>query len=169
MKKYLFIAIAMLLAVACAPTSYITYDYNESTARNLEPEHVMLTSPVIADLEVSSTRIKHVERAAFVDIVVDGFAIQKENMESYKKIALSKAAKAYDADVLVASMIDVQTLDGRLVITVTGFPAKYVNFRKATLEDAELVRRASLMRNNNGDMVILSPEDEERLHLYENK
>lgn len=52
-------------------------------------------------------------------------------MENYKKIALSKAAKAYDADVLVASMIDVQTIDG--------------------------------------DKVILSPEEEERLYLFGQK
>lgn len=91
----------------------------------------MMITPVIADLEVSNTRIKHVERAAFADVVVDGYAIQKENMENYKKIALSKAAKAYDADVLVASMIDVQTI--------------------------------------NGDKVILSPEEEERLYLFGQK
>lgn len=130
-EKYLLVAVATLLATAYTPSSYLTYDYNESTARNLEPEHSMMITPVIADLAVSDTRIKHVERAAFADVVVDGYAIQKENMENYKKIALSKAAKAYDADVLVASMIDVQTIDG--------------------------------------DKVILSPEEEERLYLFGQK
>lgn len=164
MKKVFFILFAGVLMASCT-TVYYTYDYNESTARNLEPEHVMLTTPVIADLEVSSTRITHVERDAYRDIAVDNFTIQPENIEGYKKIALSKAAKAHDADVLVASMIDVQTIDGRLVITVTGFPAKYKNFRKATLQDADLMQRASFFRNNDNDAIIASPTQDERIEL----
>ena len=172
MKKLLLLTLVAISAAACStlgPNSYVTYDYNESTARNLEPEHIMLTTPVIADLDVSGKRITHIEKEAFADIVVDGYAIQPENMEGYKKIALSRAAKAYDADVLLGSMIDVQTIEGRLVITVTGFPAKYVNFRKATLHDAELMREASIFRNNKGDIVVASPEEEERVHLFGNK
>lgn len=170
MKKVLLIAIVALVAASCVPTAptqyvYYTYDYNESTARNLEPEHIMLTTPVVADLEVQPTRITHVEKDAYADIILDELTTSPTYIENYKKIALSKAAKAHDADLLVGSMIDVQTIDERLVITVTGFPAKYVNFRKATLHDTELIRHANIFGNTNSNIVVDSAGEGERILL----
>lgn len=171
MKKALLIALVALVAASCAPTQptqyvFYTYDYNESTARNLEPEHIMLTSPVIADLEVSPTRITHIEREAFKDIELDEVTTSESYIENFKKIALSKAAKAHDADLLVGSMIDVQTIDERLVITITGFPAKYVNFRKATIQDANLIRSSYIFGGSNNDVIVDSASDGERIILY---
>lgn len=171
MKKALLIALVALVAASCAPTQptqyvFYTYDYNESTARNLEPEHIMLTTPVIADLEVSPTRITHIEREAFKDIELDEVTTSESYIENFKKIALSKAAKAHDADLLVGSMIDVQTIDERLVITITGFPAKYVNFRKATIQDANLIRSSYIFGGSNNDVIVDSASDGERIILY---
>lgn len=171
MKKVLLIALVALVAASCVPTApttqyvYYTYDYNESTARNLEPEHIMLTTPVVADLEVQPTRITHVEKDAYADIILDELTTSPNYIENYKKIALSKAAKAHDADLLVGSMIDVQTIDERLVITVTGFPAKYVNFRKATLHDTELIRHANIFGNTSSNIVVDSAGEGERILL----
>ncbi len=173
MKRVLFIALVAFAAASCTalapqPTQYVyyTYDYNESTARNLEPEHIMLTTPVIADLEVSPTRITHIEREAFKDIELDEVTTSESYIENFKKIALSKAAKAHDADLLVGSMIDVQTIDERLVITITGFPAKYVNFRKATIQDANLIRSSYIFGGSNNDVIVDSASDGERIILY---
>lgn len=166
MKKVFFAAVITALCASCAvtqpalvptpaPSVVRTYEYQESSARNLEPEQTMLVSPVIADLEVSETKVYHVEREAFEEIEIDESVLN--NIADFKKIALSRAAKAYDADVMVGTIMDIVTEDGRLVITVSGYPAKYKNFRVATIKDAELVREARIFQNDLGDDVVSRP------------
>ncbi len=166
--KRLLIPFVAIFATACgvfSPNAHVTYDYNEATARNIEPEYAVFTTPIVADLDITPKRITHIEKDAFADIVVDAYTLRKENIEGYKKIALARAAKAHNADVLIGSMIEIRTIDSSLVITVTGFPAKYVNFRNATREDTQLMRDAMLFRNNNNDDIIVSPTDAERILL----
>lgn len=134
-----------------------TYEYQESSARNLEPEQTMLVSPLIADLKVSETKIYHVEREAFADIEIDASVIN--NISEYKKVALSRAARANNADVMVGTIMDIVTENGRLVITVSGYPARYTNFRVATTKDTDLVKEAQLFKNNNLNEVVVSTPD----------
>lgn len=129
-----------------------TYEYSEATARNLEPEHTMLLTPLIADLNVSNKKIYHVEKDAFKDILVDKNVIA--NIDEFKKIALCCAAQESKADVLVGAMIKVETINQRLVITVSGYPATYKSFRNATTKDAELIRTAQIFQNSLGIEVV---------------
>lgn len=133
-----------------------TYEYQESSARNLEPEQTMLVSPLIADLKVSETKIYHVEREAFADVVIDASVIN--DISEYKKIALSRAARANNADVMVGTIMDIVTENGKLVITVSGYPARYTNFRVATTDDTELVREAQMFKNNLNEVVVSTPD-----------
>ncbi len=161
MKKLVLFTLLVTLMVSCAPTtplyqeaSYVvrTYEYSESTARNLEPEHTMLLTPLIADLEVSSKKIYYTEKEAFADVVVDESVIQ--NIDEFKKIALCRAAQQHKADVLVGAMIEVETIDERLVITISGYPAYYKNFRNATVKDTELIKVSQIFRNDLGVAVV---------------
>ena len=115
----------------------------------------MLVSPVIADLEVSETKVYHVEREVFAESEINESVLN--NIAEFKKIALSRAAKAYDADVMVGTIMDVVVEDGQLVVTVSGYPAKYKNFRVATIKDTELVREAIIFKNDLGDDVVSRP------------
>lgn len=133
-----------------------TYEYQESSARNLEPEQTMLVSPLIADLKVSETKIYHVEREAFADVVIDASVIN--DISEYKKNALSRAARANNADVMVGTIMDIVTENGKLVITVSGYPARYTNFRVATTDDTELVREAQMFKNNLNEVVVSTPD-----------
>ncbi|MBP3440799.1 MAG: hypothetical protein J6K24_06105 [Tidjanibacter sp.] len=161
MKKLVLFTLLVTIMVSCAPTtplyqeaSYVvrTYEYSESTARNLEPEHTMLLTPLIADLEVSSKKIYYTEKEAFADVVVDESVIQ--NIDEFKKIALCRAAQQHKADVLVGAMIEVETIDERLVITISGYPAYYKNFRNATVKDTELIKVSQIFRNDLGVAVV---------------
>ena len=77
-------------------------------------------------------------------------------MPELKKIALSKATKLYDADLLVGTIIDVITNDaGLLEITVSGYPAKYTNFRNATKTDIENVQAARIATYGQDNTEIL--------------
>lgn len=129
-------------------------DYQESSARNLEPEHMMLLTPLIADLEVSAVKIRHTETEAFENIVITQDLLKI--MPELKKVALSRAARASEADVLVGTTIDVITNDrGRIEITVTGYPAFYRNFRKAESSDLEVIRYARLVENDNENTTVI--------------
>ena len=114
----------------------------------------MLT-PTIADLEVSSKKITHIEKDAFANFTVSRSVIN--NIAAYKRIALGKASKAYDADILLGAEIDVETIDQHLVITVTGYPAVYKKFRNATEKDLELVRDVQEIRNS-GSVIVDAPQ-----------
>lgn len=166
MKKVLFAAVITALCASCAvtqpapapapsPNVVRVAEYQEFSARNLEPEQTMLVSPVIADLEVSETKVYHVEREVFAESEINESVLN--NIAEFKKIALSRAARAYDADVMVGTIMDVVVEDGQLVVTVSGYPAKYKNFRVATIKDTELVREAIIFKNDLGDDVVSRP------------
>lgn len=117
------------------------YNYEERGSRNIEPYHNVATVPVIADVEiVSAEKITYSETFDNVELSKkrpqsDGSG--SEIIEAHKHIALAHAIKKYKADFLIGAIFDVDyTLsDKRLVITITGFPAKYKNMRMATKED----------------------------------
>lgn len=151
----LAIASISLVAVAQRDTRVV---YQESSTRNLEPDHYMMTAPLIADVVVSPQKITYTEKEAYkIFPVTAGNAQQlKEMMPDLKKIALSRAAKIYDADLLVGTIIDVITNDeGLLEITVSGYPAKYTNFRNATQADIENVQEARIATYGNDNAGIL--------------
>lgn len=155
MKKLFFIFIATAMFSSCTPM-IMSFKYSESSARNLESAHTMLTTPLIADLDVQKTKIKHVERDAFRDIVVDYSIV--DNISELKKIALARAAEVNNADVLVGTTIKVETINDQLVITVTGYPARYKNFRNATVKDAELVSNTQAFSYDN-TQVLDAPDN----------
>ena len=119
---------------------------------------MMLLTPLIADLEVSVNKITHVEIDAFASIPVTTDVIK--NMSEFKKIALSRAARACKADVLVGTTIDVITNSkGFIEITVTGYPAYYRNFRIADTTDLKIVEYArSIEWDNENAQVVGNPQ-----------
>ena len=156
MKRFLLPLLAILLFAvnANAQQRIEKIEYQESSARNLEPEHLMLLTPLIADLEVSAVKIRHTETEAFENVVITQDLLKL--MPELKKVALSRAARASNADVLVGTTIDVITNDnGRIEITVTGYPAFYRNFRKAETSDLEVIRFARLVEHDNENTTVI--------------
>lgn len=163
MKKlcFSFVVLAMTLASCSTSQFYVTelIDYMESSARILEPEHKMLATPLIADLQVSDKKINYTEKEMFANLEVTNLLLN--NMPELKKIALSRAAQAHNADILVGTTIDVVTKDDRLEITVTGYPARYVKFRNVSEQDIKVMEKLHLVRggkSNAVDEIIASPE-----------
>ena len=128
-----------------------TTDYSENTSRILDAESNLLVIPLVANLEVTKTKFVHVERDAFADIKVTNASIS--NIDKYKRMALGRATKACGADILISPNIEVVTEDGRFVITVSGYPAKYKDFRNATAKDVELVKEAN-EANGGVNMIV---------------
>ena len=159
MKHYLLLVVALLLSVGVsAQQKTEKVEYQESSARTLEPEHQMLLTPHVADLEVSPKRIVYTEVEAFANIPLTADVLKA--IPNFKKIALSKAVHAHNADVMVGTTIDVVTNSkGCLEITITGYPAYYRNFRVATMTDLELIRLANLSSKHGENTEVLdSPQ-----------
>ncbi len=120
--------------------------YQESSARSLEPAHAVMITPFVADMQLLGDRISYTESEAFADYAITPSIV--DFIPTFKNIALSRAAKFHKADAIVGATVDVITNDnGRIEITISGYPVKYVNFRNATIEDVELQSRAQAFRN----------------------
>lgn len=150
MKRQAFFAIfaiSVFLFTSCGSTYY----YSENTVRYVEPQRAGFITPIVADMEISPNKIENT-----VEIPVELkkrdvaaiYAAESQGKESpivlsWKKAALAITAKKYNADDIVSPVFEIypsETKEKVLVIKVTGHPAVYKNYRKATKEDVELMR-----------------------------
>ena len=156
MKKVFLAVIAIATTLVSCSTVSTTIDYMESSARILEPEHNMILTPLIADLDIVGEKISYTEKEMFAGLEVSYELLQ--NLPELKKIALSRAAKAHNADIIVAPSIDIVTKNNRLEVTVTGFPAKYAKFRNANEQDVNMVSKLNGRKNFDVNGIISSSE-----------
>ena len=161
MLRKLFSVIVLFtgsMTIGFAQKTDVMVDYMESSARYLEPTQSIMTTPLIADLSVIGGQISYTETEAFKDYEVTEALI--DLVPSFKAIALCHAARTHKADMIIGAMVDVITNDkGRLEITITGYPARYVNFRNATDDDMNLVRKGmTVVFDTEGD-VLSRPGD----------
>ena len=135
--------------------------YTESAARNIEPRSGVIVTPLIADMQiVSQERIEYTETLPYyVTPEIVAF------VPSFKKTVFFHATKEHKCDALAASLIDVTTTpEGFLQITVTGYPAKYVNFRNATSDDVWMIQMHQLINNNHNNDIFI-PADVTRFNV----
>ena len=126
------------------------YNYEERSSRNIEPEHRVVTVPIVADIELLSTnKIMYSEKFYEVDLnksMSRGLfrrwrlteSSSNELVEAYKYTALAHAVKKYNADFIIGAIfgVDYTQQTSILEVTITGFPAKYKEIKKASEEDA---------------------------------
>lgn len=140
MKRFLIILAMAAISASAFAQSKTSIDYKESSARNLEPMHSVMVAPLIADLNVVGDQVTYTEKDAFANYTVDANVVKY--IPDFKKVALSRAARAHKADAIIGATVDVVTnASGHLEITITGYPARYTNFRNATSEDIILVQK----------------------------
>lgn len=135
----LSVSIVVLMG-ACTTGGY--YSYDASTVRYLTPSMSGFITPVTADLQVSADKITYVETFSNNLTIRDINSIDNSGTVAYyKNYTVVQAVKKYNADVIVAPIFNIKTSEDFSTITVTviGYPANYVNFRKATPEDINLV------------------------------
>ena len=135
---------AAALGTSCAIQQRLTY--TESSARNIEPRVGAVITPIIADQELLSE-----EKIAPYELTVPGSITPMliANLDGWKKVALNQAAQKYRADAIIGALINVRTEDNRLVISVTGWPVRYVNFRSATSGDAWIAPLYQVIGSDN--------------------
>lgn len=172
MKRFFAFAAVVAAAmsvVSCGMYSYVeTVDHRETSERILPfTNSYVMTTPFVADLELVDSKI--VEKEIEFDRDVTRYLI--DHLEVYKSIALTEALQKLreedkmEVDALLGVLFDVKTdfkhgktQPGKLVITVRGYPAKYINFRKATVEDVNLIYTASHSQRNEDVLIPNAPQ-----------
>lgn len=164
MKKILVITALLAACAVAAAQTKAGVDYKESSARNIEPVHSVMILPLIADLEVIGSRISFTETEAFSQYSVTPELVKY--VPDFKKVALSRAAKAHGADAIIGATVDVITnSSGRLEITITGYPAVYRNFRNATLEEINIVQSGMAVMSGRESDVLTKPESQTKFEI----
>lgn len=142
MKKILLFCGLTALICSCSTPKATTYSYSEY--QTVFPTQSVYTVPVIADLDVAKERITYAERinkniTTLTDAEVEALASRE------KEVVIANAAKANNADVIVAPTINITTdANKNLVIVVNGFPATYKNFRNATENDKWIIENTNI-------------------------
>lgn len=94
--------------------------------------------PTVADLEVNPQKVSKTEEWDFVP-----FNIGQPSMKIRKSNMVADILKDNDADVLLEPQtVFVKQPFGKRTLTITGFSAKFSNFRKATEEDLKALEIA---------------------------
>ena len=153
-KTYLLLATIAIVLCSCG-----TYTYQESTARYVEPSRAGFISPVVADMVVQENAITN-EVEIFAKLksreINQIMAAEMRGMESplvlsWKKYALAQTLKKFKADDIISPTFEIapsRTQKNMLIVTVSGHPAVYKNYRKATQVDVELMKPFIEQKNN---------------------
>ena len=120
MKKFLFLAATAFMMMSCSITK------QSATYRNVG---VMspFTTPVVADLEVSNSKIRYEYEP--------NNAVRRGGKDNVLNTAITRALyQNGNADVLVGLETQIKYGSGSKInsVIITGYPAKYKNFRTAT-------------------------------------
>lgn len=154
-KKVLLIAAALLLAAGSLSAQNKKdrvivleeekYGYDEATASSISPVATAHTSPIVADLTVSPKRITHKETFGNAITAADLLNPDRSAEIRYlKNYTLTRAVKLNNADLILVPVYEVKTSEDMRTITVevTGYPASYTNFRKASTADLDLIKQS---------------------------
>jgi hypothetical protein len=129
MKKFFIIA-----SVACVTLSSCTFPQND----NLNTQTVKKQNANVSNLYIKTVNTQNIEISPLLaDLVISEEKITHEyihntngDLKNAKDCAVYDALRKYgNADVLVAPQFDIKLNNGVERIIVSGYPAKYKNFR----------------------------------------
>lgn len=142
--------------VAPEPTNRYSYHYQEATIKYSYPSRSeTYILPTVANLEISNEKITYSETFTTVlemtqtqfrkfaealnDHLLNG--TEPPMVKKWKSQVVAKAAMKYEADEIVSPIFIVTPNEDKteVTVTVTGYIAKYKNFRNATEKDIKFM------------------------------
>jgi hypothetical protein len=143
MRKILFIALVMLGVSSCA-----LHRSTSSTQKiiSIEP----LATPVVADLNVG-------EKITYTYQAERNLKMRLSRQELIEDAVACALQANGEADVLLQPQYKFYYVEGQKYykIIVTGYPAKYVNFRNVTKTDLDLILNANALQSSISDRPVL--------------
>ena len=137
MKKLRLIVIAIsVLLTSCSvlkTSSIKTFDIHDTG---------VVQTPVLVDLDVNEAKVTGTAEG------------DKDDLKQIKEDAILDALESSGADVLVEPRFKTVTHRGKTVVTVTGYPAVYKNFRPLTNDEILLYENGILQEAEGGKVVI---------------
>jgi hypothetical protein len=145
MKKQL---LTFCLAVGAVISGFAADDkenklFEEAYARDEEPATVVYIHPQIADMQMLSKE-REVYGPYRFKLSKPGVVLEGE-LDNAKGRALYRATMESDADLMIGTLYDsyvVENDERYIMVEVSGYPAKYTNFRPLPLDanTAEMIR-----------------------------
>lgn len=128
------LCLAAALCGLLSATSCSTLRKSSSTALPIESS--VRQYPTVVDLEVKGEKISKQVEWNFVP-----FNLGQPSLANRKQNLLADAVKEQEADILLEPQMTYTKVSfGKRTLTVTGYPATFKNFRKATSEDLEALK-----------------------------
>lgn len=156
MKKVAFlITVFLLTGISLSFSQKVKIGYHSTESRSFEPRQGVIVTPLLADLKIltQNTVCDSIDYHKLISEINPNE--MNDWTDEFKKQTMSYMLKKYKADAIVAPLTEVKTTDdGYMRIIITGYPAKYVNFRLATADDVWMSTLYNIIDRNTSPELI---------------
>jgi hypothetical protein len=131
-----------ILCIGILASTVACKSYSKTTVEKDISGPTVIQKPVVADLEVGQERIS--------GTVTDKRSVP---LNELKRAALTDALTKSKSDVLVEPRYEVTTDARKTTVTVTGYPAKYKNFRPMEAKDTMFIDKTQLSTSSKNPIL----------------
>ena len=135
-KAFKYVAAVAILACAGVGQAWGQTQFEQSQSRVIEPKQDVYIKPLVAEIEILEGQVRQ-DYGPYQYEIKSVETLTYDQLENFKARALYRAAREADADIIVAATFNARSDEkGKyIIVEVSGFPGKYVNFRTAKKED----------------------------------
>ena len=142
-RKFLIALLALVPSLLWAQDQGNYVMYEETEVHISYPEMRVFVTPQICDLKMVNESNPRQEFETSFNLTKSIDNLTGAELENFKRRAMYQFAAEEDADVIIEPIFDTKVYGNntkQLRIFITGYPAKYVNFRPLKGEDLETVK-----------------------------
>ena len=136
MLKRLFSFATLIVCFTTIAMGQTTFEQSQS--RIIEPKQDVFIKPLVAEIKIMNDEARQ-DFGPYEYEISSIDNLSYEQLDNFKTRSLYKAAREVDADIIVAATFNARSDEKgkKVIIEVSGFPGKYVNFRTATEADGD--------------------------------
>ncbi len=128
----------IVLTVVFASNAMGQTQFEQSQSRIIEPKQDVFIKPLVAEIQILNDQVRQ-DYGPYEYPIKSVESLTFEQLENIKARALYRAAKEAQADIIVAATFNARSDEKgqHVIVELSGFPGKYVNFRTASKEDGD--------------------------------
>ncbi len=154
-RNLIFLAVIIFVVTFSSCKTSRVHNITQAQARIVDTDFGVITAPIIGELDdVSCKRI-----VDSVEFYIGGFKNAERDilpyLDEYKRYTIANFCTRNGYDIIINPLFQVSTNeDGNMLkVVVTGFPARYKNFRQATSTDEWMLMFLSKEYMNDNRML----------------